>query len=87
MQGKTRKSLRFLRAAGPLTGVLLGIAVVKIFHPSAISVVRTMNFMFELLGTPEDLFWKSIFKNQTLVTVATYSHTCVVVHGYIKQRQ
>ncbi|KAJ8436499.1 hypothetical protein Cgig2_003197 [Carnegiea gigantea] len=37
--GKTRKSLRFLRAAGPLTGVILGIAVVKLFRPSAISVV------------------------------------------------
>lgn len=37
--GKTRKSLRFIRAAGPLTGVVLGIAIVKIFRPSAISVV------------------------------------------------
>ncbi|XP_047316218.1 probable sulfate transporter 4.2 [Impatiens glandulifera] len=37
--GKTRKYLRFLRAAGPLTAVVLGTAFVKIFHPSSISVV------------------------------------------------
>ncbi|XP_057522379.1 probable sulfate transporter 4.2 [Amaranthus tricolor] len=37
--GKTRKYLRFIRAAGPLTGVVLGTAIVKLFHPSAISVV------------------------------------------------
>ncbi|XP_047325890.1 sulfate transporter 4.1, chloroplastic-like isoform X2 [Impatiens glandulifera] len=36
--GKTRKCLRFLRASGPLTAVVLGTAFVKIFHPSSISV-------------------------------------------------
>ncbi|KAI3701345.1 hypothetical protein L2E82_45999 [Cichorium intybus] len=36
--GKTRKSLRFLRAGGPLTAVVLGTAFVKIFHPSSISL-------------------------------------------------
>ncbi|RZC82092.1 hypothetical protein C5167_044876 [Papaver somniferum] len=37
--GKTLKSLRFLRAGGPLTAVVLGTAFVKIFHPASISVV------------------------------------------------
>ncbi|RVW68158.1 60S ribosomal protein L4-2 [Vitis vinifera] len=37
--GKIKKYLWFLRAAGPLTGVVLGIVFVKIFHPSSISVV------------------------------------------------
>ncbi|KAL9265034.1 hypothetical protein AKJ16_DCAP22974 [Drosera capensis] len=36
--GKSRKYLRFLRAAGPLTGIVLGTAVVKIFNLSSMSV-------------------------------------------------
>ncbi|ONI24156.1 hypothetical protein PRUPE_2G227400 [Prunus persica] len=36
--GKTRKYLRFLRAAGPLTAVLSGTIFVKIFNPSSISL-------------------------------------------------
>ncbi|KAF7064977.1 hypothetical protein CFC21_071173 [Triticum aestivum] len=37
--GKTNKKLRFLRASGPLTAVVLGTLFVKIFRPTAISVV------------------------------------------------
>ncbi|XP_062155383.1 probable sulfate transporter 4.2 isoform X2 [Alnus glutinosa] len=37
--GKSRKYLRFLRVAGPLTGVVLGTTFVKIFHPSSITLV------------------------------------------------
>ncbi|KAG1365749.1 putative Sulfate transporter 4.1, chloroplastic [Cocos nucifera] len=37
--GKSKKCLRSLRAAGPLTAVVLGTTFVKIFHPSSISVV------------------------------------------------
>ncbi|XP_021813788.1 probable sulfate transporter 4.2 [Prunus avium] len=37
--GKTRKCLRFLRAAGPITAVLSGTIFVKIFNPSSISLV------------------------------------------------
>lgn len=40
VQGKTRKRFRYLRAAGPLTAVVLGTTFVKIFHPSTISVVK-----------------------------------------------
>ncbi|KAG2627181.1 hypothetical protein PVAP13_3KG227912 [Panicum virgatum] len=38
-QGKSNKRLRFLRASGPLTAVVLGTIFVKIFHPPAIPVV------------------------------------------------
>ncbi|XP_021308785.1 sulfate transporter 4.1, chloroplastic isoform X9 [Sorghum bicolor] len=38
-RGKSNKRLRFLRASGPLTAVVLGTIFVKIFHPPAISVV------------------------------------------------
>ncbi|EMS45032.1 Sulfate transporter 4.1, chloroplastic [Triticum urartu] len=37
--GKTNKKLRFLRASGPLTAVVLGTLFVKIFRPPAISVI------------------------------------------------
>ncbi|XP_019192795.1 PREDICTED: probable sulfate transporter 4.2 [Ipomoea nil] len=37
--GKSRKCLRFLRAAGPLTAVVLGTVFVKMFHPTSISLV------------------------------------------------
>ncbi|CAL5088018.1 unnamed protein product [Urochloa decumbens] len=37
--GKSNKRLRFLRASGPLTAVVVGTIFVKIFHPPAISVV------------------------------------------------
>ncbi|WJX76688.1 hypothetical protein P8452_60076 [Trifolium repens] len=36
--GKSRNYLRFLRAAGPLTAVVLGTLFVKIFHPPSISL-------------------------------------------------
>lgn len=32
--------MRFLRAAGPLTAVVLGTFFVKLFHPPSISIVR-----------------------------------------------
>ncbi|KAL1201316.1 Sulfate transporter 4.1 [Cardamine amara subsp. amara] len=37
--GKARKELQFLRAAGPLTGIVLGTTIAKIFHPPSISLV------------------------------------------------
>ncbi|XP_014498164.1 probable sulfate transporter 4.2 [Vigna radiata var. radiata] len=37
--GKSRKYLRFLRAAGPLTAVVLGTIFAKVFHPPSISLV------------------------------------------------
>eukprot|EP00252_Welwitschia_mirabilis_P000436 TRINITY_DN10433_c0_g1_i4.p1 TRINITY_DN10433_c0_g1~~TRINITY_DN10433_c0_g1_i4.p1 ORF type:complete len:685 (-),score=92.67 TRINITY_DN10433_c0_g1_i4:92-2146(-) len=37
--GKKNRYLRFVRATGPLTAVVIGTAFVKIFHPPSISVV------------------------------------------------
>ncbi|KAM7270075.1 hypothetical protein ACFE04_029289 [Oxalis oulophora] len=37
--GKSNKHLRFMRAAGPLTAVVLGTAFAKIAHPASISLV------------------------------------------------
>ncbi|BAT83082.1 hypothetical protein LR48_Vigan03g012300 [Vigna angularis] len=37
--GKSRKYLRFLRASGPLTAVVLGTIFAKVFHPPSISLV------------------------------------------------
>ncbi|PPD93422.1 hypothetical protein GOBAR_DD09619 [Gossypium barbadense] len=37
--GKSRKHLRFLRAMGPLTAVVLGTTFVKIYHPSSITLL------------------------------------------------
>uniref|UniRef100_A0A7N1A009 STAS domain-containing protein n=1 Tax=Kalanchoe fedtschenkoi TaxID=63787 RepID=A0A7N1A009_KALFE len=53
--GKTRKSLRILRAAGPLTGVIIGTLFVKIFHPSSISVVGEIPQGLPKFSIPKDL--------------------------------
>ncbi|EOA31998.1 hypothetical protein CARUB_v10015239mg [Capsella rubella] len=37
--GKAKKELQFVRAAGPLTGLALGTAIAKVFHPPSISLV------------------------------------------------
>ncbi|XP_039067379.1 sulfate transporter 4.1, chloroplastic-like [Hibiscus syriacus] len=37
--GKSRKHLKFLRAMGPLTAVVLGTTFVKIYHPPSITLV------------------------------------------------
>ncbi|XP_074276240.1 putative sulfate transporter 4.2 [Silene latifolia] len=51
--GKVNKYLRFVRAAGPLTGVVLGTAIVKIFHPSAITVVGEIPQGFPKFSVPK----------------------------------
>lgn len=38
-QGKTRKNLKFVRAAGPLTAVVVGTLFVWIFNPADITLV------------------------------------------------
>ncbi|KNA10848.1 hypothetical protein SOVF_140610 [Spinacia oleracea] len=63
--GKTRKYLRFLRAAGPLTGVVVGTAIVKIFHPSAISVVGEIP-----QGLPEFSVPKAFAQFKSLIPTA-----------------
>jgi sulfate transporter 4 len=36
--GKAKKELRFIRAAGPLTGLALGTIIAKVFHPPSITL-------------------------------------------------
>uniref|UniRef100_M4CPR7 STAS domain-containing protein n=1 Tax=Brassica campestris TaxID=3711 RepID=M4CPR7_BRACM len=38
-KGKANKELQFLRAAAPLTGIVLGTTIAKVFHPPSISLV------------------------------------------------
>ncbi|KFK25587.1 hypothetical protein AALP_AA8G134000 [Arabis alpina] len=37
--GKAKKELQFLRAAAPLTGIVLGTTIAKVFHPPSITLV------------------------------------------------
>ncbi|GMH07932.1 hypothetical protein Nepgr_009772 [Nepenthes gracilis] len=67
--GKSRKHLRLLRAAGPLTGVLLGTAFVKIFNPSSISVVGEIPQGLPKFSVPEGFaYLKSLIPTAFLVT-------------------
>ncbi|KAI7753592.1 hypothetical protein M8C21_021426, partial [Ambrosia artemisiifolia] len=67
--GKTRKSLRFLRAAGPLTAVVLGTAFVKIFHPSSISLVGNIPQGLPSFSIPKEFgHVKSLISTTFLIT-------------------
>ncbi|XP_076905059.1 sulfate transporter 4.1, chloroplastic-like [Bidens hawaiensis] len=67
--GKTRKSLRFLRAAGPLTAVVLGTAFVKIFHPSSISLVGNIPQGLPSFSIPKEFrHVKSLIPTTFLIT-------------------
>ncbi|GAB2276665.1 Sulfate transporter 4.1, chloroplastic [Dionaea muscipula] len=67
--GKSRKYLRFLRAAGPLTGIVLGTAVVKIFNPSSISVVGEIPQGLPEFSIPTGfLYLKSLIPTAFLIT-------------------
>ncbi|KAL3032582.1 hypothetical protein AAZX31_02G090300 [Glycine max] len=63
--GKSRKYLRFLRAAGPLTAVVLGTVFAKIFHPSSISLVGDIP-----QGLPKFSVPKSFEYAQSLIPTA-----------------
>ncbi|CAM8897794.1 unnamed protein product [Rhodiola kirilowii] len=67
--GKTRKSLRILRAAGPLTGVVFGTIFVKIFHPSSISVVGEIPQGLPKFSVPKDFSYVvSLIPTALLIT-------------------
>ncbi|XP_010669813.2 probable sulfate transporter 4.2 isoform X1 [Beta vulgaris subsp. vulgaris] len=67
--GKTRKYLRFVRAAGPLTGVVLGTVIVKLFHPSAISVVGEIPQGLPEFAVPKAFAYvKSLIPTAFLIT-------------------
>ncbi|XP_078429472.1 sulfate transporter 4.1, chloroplastic-like [Wolffia australiana] len=67
--GKTRKSMRFLRAAGPLTAVVLGTAFVKIFRPSSISLVGNIPQGLPKFSVPKEFAHaKSLISTAMLIT-------------------
>ncbi|XP_015076382.1 probable sulfate transporter 4.2 [Solanum pennellii] len=67
--GKTRKYLRFLRAAGPLTAVVLGTAFVKIYHPPSISLVGDIPQGLPKFSVPKQFgHVKSLIPTTVLIT-------------------
>ncbi|KAG0463745.1 hypothetical protein HPP92_019310 [Vanilla planifolia] len=67
--GKRKKNLRFLRAAGPLIAVILGTALVKIFHPSSISVVGVVPQGLPKFSVPREFkHAKSLVSTAILIT-------------------
>ncbi|XP_010520166.1 PREDICTED: sulfate transporter 4.1, chloroplastic-like isoform X2 [Tarenaya hassleriana] len=52
--GKANKELQFLRAAGPLTGVVLGTTIAKIFHPPSITLVGDIPQGLPKFSLPKD---------------------------------
>ncbi|GJS46719.1 sulfate transporter 4.1, chloroplastic-like protein, partial [Tanacetum coccineum] len=67
--GKTRKNLRFLRAGGPLTAVVLGTTFVKIFHPSSISLVGSIPQGLPSFSIPKEFgHVKSLISTTFLIT-------------------
>ncbi|XP_031381640.1 sulfate transporter 4.1, chloroplastic-like isoform X1 [Punica granatum] len=67
--GKTRKYLRFLRAAGPLTAVVVGTTFVKIFNPSSISLVGDIPQGLPTFSIPKEFgYVKSLIPTALLIT-------------------
>ncbi|XP_058109819.1 probable sulfate transporter 4.2 isoform X2 [Magnolia sinica] len=67
--GKSKKHLRYLRAAGPLTAVVLGTAFVKIFHPSSITVVGDIPQGLPKFSIPKEFgHMKSLIPTALLIT-------------------
>ncbi|GLT93136.1 hypothetical protein SLE2022_109410 [Rubroshorea leprosula] len=67
--GKSRKCLRFLRAAGPLTAVVLGTTFVKIFHPSSITLVGEIPEGLPKFSIPKGFqYAKSLISTALLIT-------------------
>ncbi|KAJ8766015.1 hypothetical protein K2173_020531 [Erythroxylum novogranatense] len=67
--GKSRKHFRFLRAAGPLTGVVVGTTLVKIFHPSSISLVGDIPQGLPGFSIPKSFeYVKSLIPTAFLIT-------------------
>ncbi|GAV77066.1 Sulfate_transp domain-containing protein/STAS domain-containing protein/Sulfate_tra_GLY domain-containing protein [Cephalotus follicularis] len=67
--GKSSKHLRFLQAAGPLTAVILGTAIAKIFHPSSISLVGEIPQGLPKFSIPKEFSYaKSLIPTALLIT-------------------
>ncbi|KAJ6727119.1 SULFATE TRANSPORTER 4.1-RELATED [Salix purpurea] len=67
--GKSRKQFRFLQAAGPLTAVVLGTLLVKIFHPSSISLVGEIPQGLPSFSIPKKFeYARSLISTAMLIT-------------------
>ncbi|KAG9145329.1 hypothetical protein Leryth_008266 [Lithospermum erythrorhizon] len=67
--GKSKKYFRFLRAAGPLTAVVLSTAFVKIFRPSSISLVGDIPQGLPTFSIPKEFgHVKSLIPTSLLIT-------------------
>ncbi|KAB2010549.1 hypothetical protein ES319_D10G246300v1 [Gossypium barbadense] len=67
--GKSRKHLRFLRAMGPLTAVVLGTTFVKIYHPSSITLVGDIPQGLPSFSIPKSFqYAKSLISTAVLIT-------------------
>ncbi|KAF2295977.1 hypothetical protein GH714_035482 [Hevea brasiliensis] len=67
--GKSRKQFRFLQASGPLTAVILGTTLVKIFHPSSISLVGEIPQGLPSFSIPKEFgYAKSLIPTAMLIT-------------------
>ncbi|KAJ9175652.1 hypothetical protein P3X46_014189 [Hevea brasiliensis] len=67
--GKSRKQFRFIQAAGPLTAVILGTTLVKIFHPSSISLVGKIPQGLPSFSIPKEFgYAKSLIPTAMLIT-------------------
>ncbi|XP_042068412.1 probable sulfate transporter 4.2 [Salvia splendens] len=67
--GKTRKSLRFWRASGPLTAVVLGTVFVHLFHPPSISLVGEIPQGLPEFSIPKKFeYAKSLISTAVLIT-------------------
>lgn len=67
--GKSTKYLRFLRAAGPLTAVVLGTIIVKIYHPPSITLVGDIPQGLPNFSIPKSFgYAKSLVPTALLIT-------------------
>ncbi|KAK8999404.1 hypothetical protein V6N11_070571 [Hibiscus sabdariffa] len=68
-QGKSRKRLKFLRAMGPLTAVVLGTTFVKIYHPPSITLVGDIPQGIPSFSIPKSFqYAKSLIPTALLIT-------------------
>ncbi|XWS75042.1 hypothetical protein CRYUN_Cryun01aG0051000 [Craigia yunnanensis] len=67
--GKSKKHLRFLRAMGPLTAVVLGTTFAKIYHPSSITLVGDIPQGLPSFSIPKSFqYAKSLIPTTLLIT-------------------
>ncbi|CAH2065481.1 unnamed protein product [Thlaspi arvense] len=82
--GKAKKELQFIRAAGPLTGLVLGTTIAKVLHAPSISLVGDIP-----QGIPKFSFPKSFDHARLLLpTAALITGVAILMHLiYILKRE